>query len=145
MLRIHCFQLWWTRSDPAVEEELHDRPPYWHFAVLYGTARLPDETIILPLRRLLEKHGPAPKALAATNTTLARQGLTLKTDAWVDARSPVRVAGGQPQPSGFSPFMRRCTHIPRTSETALPRFGRGIPPRDSALTKYSNRGRVAKN
>jgi IS5 family transposase len=120
MLRIHCFQLWWTRSDPAVEEELHDRPPYWHFAVLYGTARLPDETIILPLRRLLEKHGPAPKALAATNTTLARQGLTLKTDAWVDARSPVRVAGGQPQPSGFSPFMRRCTHTPD--------FGNGSTP-----------------
>lgn len=37
MLRIHCFQLWWNRSDPAVEEELHDRPLYRYCAGLDGT------------------------------------------------------------------------------------------------------------
>lgn len=26
MLRIHCLQLWWNLSDPAAEEELHERP-----------------------------------------------------------------------------------------------------------------------
>ncbi|WP_235491890.1 transposase, partial [Paracidovorax avenae] len=26
MLRIHCLQLWWNLSDPAMEEELHERP-----------------------------------------------------------------------------------------------------------------------
>lgn len=28
MLRIHCLQLWWNLSDPAMEEELHERPLY---------------------------------------------------------------------------------------------------------------------
>lgn len=32
MLRIHCLQLWWNMSDPAMEEELHERPLYRQFA-----------------------------------------------------------------------------------------------------------------
>jgi IS5 family transposase len=85
MLRIRCFQLWWNRSDPAVEEELHDRPLYRHCAGIDGATPMRDETIILPLRRLLEKRGAAPRALAATNTTLAWQGPTFKTGVRVDA------------------------------------------------------------
>lgn len=27
MLRIHCLLLWWNLSDPAMEKELHERPP----------------------------------------------------------------------------------------------------------------------
>ena len=34
MLRIHCLQLWWNLSDPAMEEELHERPLYREFAGL---------------------------------------------------------------------------------------------------------------
>ena len=44
MLRIHCLQLWWNLSDPAMEEELHERPLYRRFAGLGGAARMPDET-----------------------------------------------------------------------------------------------------
>jgi hypothetical protein len=42
MLRIHCLQLWWNLSDPAMEEELHERPLYRRFVGLDGAARLPD-------------------------------------------------------------------------------------------------------
>ncbi len=85
MLRIHCLQLWWNLSDPAMEEELHERPLYRRFAGLDGAPRLPDESTILRFRHLLEKHELAPKVLAAINATLAQQGLMLKTGTIVDA------------------------------------------------------------
>ena len=91
MLRIHCLQLWWNLSDPAVEEELHERPLYRRFVGLDGAARLPDEATILRFgktpnpRRLLEKHALAPQVLAIINAGLAQQGLTLKTGTVVDA------------------------------------------------------------
>ena len=85
MLRIHCLQLWWNLSDPAMEEELYERPLYRRFAGLDGAARMPDETTILRFRHLLEKHELAPQVLAAINTGLAQQGLMLKTGTIVDA------------------------------------------------------------
>ena len=85
MLRIHCLQLWWNLSDPAMEEELHDRPLYREFVSLAGTARLPDETTILRFRPLLQKHDLAPQVLATINAALAQQGLLLKTGTLVDA------------------------------------------------------------
>jgi IS5 family transposase len=85
MLRIHCLQLWWNLSDPAVEEELHERPLYREFAGLTGVPRLPDETTILRFRHLLEKHKLAPKVLELINAGLTQQGLLLKTGTLVDA------------------------------------------------------------
>ena len=85
MLRIHCLQLWWNLSDPAMEEELHERPLYREFVGLAGAPRLPDETTILRFRHLLEKHELAPKVLETINTGLAQQGLLLKTGTLVDA------------------------------------------------------------
>lgn len=85
MLRIHCLQLWWNLSDPAMEEELHERPLYRRFAGLEGAARMPDETTILRFRHLLEKHELAPQVLGTINAGLAQQGLMLKTGTVVDA------------------------------------------------------------
>jgi IS5 family transposase len=85
MLRIHCLQLWWNLSDPAMEEELHERPLYRRFARLDGAPRVPDETTILRFRHLLEKHELAPQVMAIINRGLARQGLMLKTGTVVDA------------------------------------------------------------
>jgi IS5 family transposase len=85
MLRIHCLQLWWNLSDPAMEEELHERPLYREFAGLSGLLRLPDETTILRFRHLLEKHKLAPRVLELINAGLAKQGLLLKTGTLVDA------------------------------------------------------------
>jgi IS5 family transposase len=85
MLRIHCLQLWWNLSDPAMEEELHERPLYRHFAGLGGASKLPDETTILRFRHLLEKHSLAPQILKTINAGLSAQGLMLKTGTLVDA------------------------------------------------------------
>ena len=79
MLRIHCLQLWWNLSDPAAEEELHERPLYRRFVGLDGASRMPDETTILRFRHLLEKHQLAPQVLAIINAGLAQHGLMLKT------------------------------------------------------------------
>ena len=85
MLRIHCLQLWWNLSDPAMEEELHERPLYRRFAGLEGAARMRDETTILRFRHLLEKHDLAPQVLGTINAGLAQHGLMLKTGTVVDA------------------------------------------------------------
>jgi len=85
MLRIHCLQLWWNLSDPAMEEELHERPLYRRFVGLDGAARMPDETTILRFRHLLEKQELAPQVLATINAGLAQHGLMRKTDTVVDA------------------------------------------------------------
>ena len=85
MLRIHCLQLWWNLSDPAMEEELHERPLYRRFVGLEGAARMPDESTILRFRHLLERHELAPELLATINAGLAQHGLMLKTGTVVDA------------------------------------------------------------
>lgn len=85
MLRIHCLQLWWNLSDPAMEEELHERPLYRRFAGLEGAPRVPDESTILRFRHLLEKQKLAPQVLALINRDLAQQGLMLRTGTVVDA------------------------------------------------------------
>mgnify|MGYP000314119023 CR=1 FL=1 len=86
MLRIHCLQLWWNLSDPAMEEALHDMPVYREFAKLDGVLdRLPDESTILRFRHLLEKHDLATDMLRIVNDLLAYKGLLLKSGTAVDA------------------------------------------------------------
>jgi len=85
MLRIHFMQQWFTLSDPAMEEALHDVPLFREFAGLTWETRLPDETTILRFRRLLEEHKLAPQILAVVNELLGAKGLLLRTGTVVDA------------------------------------------------------------
>ena len=85
MLRIHFMQQWFTLSDPAMEEALHDVPLFREFARLTMGRRLPDETAILRFRHLLEKHKLGDQILATVNDLLQRKGLLLKTGTVVDA------------------------------------------------------------
>ena len=86
MLRIHFMQQWFTLSDPAMEEALHDVPLFREFAGLDNwNMRLPDESTILRFRHLLEKHELASPMLAAVNAVLSRKGLLLKAGTVVDA------------------------------------------------------------
>jgi IS5 family transposase len=86
MLRIHFMQQWFTLSDPAMEEALHDVPLFRDFAGLSGwSERLPDETTILRFRHRLEEHKLAPKILATVNELLAAKGLLLRAGTVVDA------------------------------------------------------------
>jgi transposase, IS5 family len=78
MLRIHFMQQWFTLSDPAMEEALHNMALFREFARLDYSTRLPDESTILRFRHLLEEHKLADQILAEVNTLLSRKGLLLK-------------------------------------------------------------------
>ena len=89
MLRIYYLQQWFGLSDPAVEELLHDVPPYKlhrEFAGLGdGVSRLPDETTFLRFRHLLEAHDLAIDMLRVVNDILQAKGLLLRIGTAVDA------------------------------------------------------------
>jgi IS5 family transposase len=85
MLRIHFMQQWFTLSDPAMEEALHDVPLFREFARLSWDQRLPDESTILHFRHLLEEHKLADQMLAAVNEVLVAKGLLLDAGTVVDA------------------------------------------------------------
>ena len=85
MLRIHFMQQWFTLSDPAMEEALHDVPLFREFAGLGWDSRLPDESTILRFRHLLERHKLADQILALVNDLLRGKGLLLKAGTVVDA------------------------------------------------------------
>jgi transposase, IS5 family len=78
MLRIHFMQQWFTLSDPAMEEALHDMPLFREFARLDYSIRLPDERTILRFRHLLEQHQLADQMLATINELLSSKGLLLQ-------------------------------------------------------------------
>jgi len=85
MLRIHFMQQWFTLSDPAMEEALHDVPLFREFAQLNFDTRLPDESTILRFRHLLEKNKLAEQILGLVNDLLRGKGLMLKAGTVVDA------------------------------------------------------------
>jgi IS5 family transposase len=85
MLRIHFMQQWFTLSDPAMEEALHDVPLFREFAQLSWDQRLPDESTILRFRHLLEKHKLAEQILGVVGDMLISKGLLLKAGTVVDA------------------------------------------------------------
>ena len=85
MLRVHFLQLWFTLSDPAIEEAFFDTPLYREFAQLQEFGRLPDESTILRLRHRLEKHKLAEQILTTVNEVLVERGLLLKVGTVVDA------------------------------------------------------------
>ena len=85
MLRIHFLQLWFTLSDPAMEEAFFDTPLYREFAQLQEFARPPDESTILRFRHRLEKHKLAGPILTTVNEVLIARGLLLKMGTVVDA------------------------------------------------------------
>lgn len=57
MLRIHCLQQWYALSDPVMDDALYEVESMRRFAGLELIEdAIPDETMILCLRRLLERH-----------------------------------------------------------------------------------------
>ena len=85
MLRVHLMQNWFALSDPAMEEALYEIASLRNFAGLKLSEPIPDETMILNFRHLLEEHELAEDILKAVNAHLARKGLLLKRGSIVDA------------------------------------------------------------
>lgn len=86
LLRLHCLQLWYNLSDPALEDAVHDRLSFQRFLQLDPlTAQVPDETTVLHFRHLLERHGLAEAIFARVRAQLEAKGLLLKSGTIVDA------------------------------------------------------------
>lgn len=84
MLRIHCMQLFYNLSDPAMEDMLYEVESMRRFAGISIDA-VPDETTILNFRHLLEQHGLGKKLFRKINKHLEKQGLSFKEGTIVDA------------------------------------------------------------
>lgn len=85
MLRIHCMQLFYNLSDPAMEDALYEIESMRRFAGLSLSGPIPDETTILNFRHLLEKHHLGEKIFDEINAVLKKQGLSMKEGTIVDA------------------------------------------------------------
>ena len=85
MLRIHCMQLFYNLSDPAMEDALYEIESMRRFASLSLNQSIPDESTILKFRHLLEKHKLGSTLFNTINKSLVREGLSLKEGTIVDA------------------------------------------------------------
>src|SRR5574344_1544889 len=85
LLRIHFMQQWFTLSDPAMEEALHDMPLFRDFVGLSWDSPTPDESTILRFRHLLEAHKLAEQILKTVTDLLQSKKLLLRTGTIVDA------------------------------------------------------------
>src|SRR5690606_30625401 len=85
MLRIHCLQLFYNLSDPAMEDALYEIESMRRFAGLSLNGAIPDETTILKFRHLLEQHKLGEALFSLINKHLSIQGLSLKEGTIMDA------------------------------------------------------------
>ena len=85
MLRIHCVQLFYNLSDPAMEDMLYEIESVRRFVGVKLSGPIPDETTILNFRHLLEAHKLGQKLLSEINKHLDEQGLILKEGTIIDA------------------------------------------------------------
>jgi IS5 family transposase len=116
MLRIHCVQLFYNLSDPAMEDMLYEIDSVRRFVGLKITGPIPDESTILKFRHLLETHDLGMKLFEGINQHLAEQGLMLKEGTIVDAASYRR----RHRPgTRVASAIRRCTRSRRVMSGTL--------------------------
>ena len=85
MLRVHCVQLCYNLSDPALEDLLYEAESVRRFCGLNLSGPIPDESTILHFRHLLERHQLGEALLQTINAHLAGQGPRLQAGTIVDA------------------------------------------------------------
>ena len=85
MLRVHCLQLFYHRSDPGMEDDLYEMESLRRCAGLRLGGAIPDETTILNFRHLLERHGLGEILLSRIHQHLAARGLRLREGTVVDS------------------------------------------------------------
>jgi len=107
MLRIHCMQLFYNLSDPAMEDALYEIESMRRFAGLRLVESLPDETTILNFRHLLEKHSLGEKLFDEVNRHLKLRGLTLRGGSIVDATIIAAPTSTKNQAGGRDPEMHQ--------------------------------------
>jgi len=86
MLWIHCLQLWFDLSDPAVEEALYDSLAMRSFVRIDLERKpQPDETPMMRFRHLLEELKLGEKIFEEVGRVLMKRGLWLSRGTTVDA------------------------------------------------------------
>ena len=85
MLRVHCLQLFYNLSDPAMEDALYEIGSMRRFAGLRLSDRLPDESTILRFRHFLERHKLGEVIFDTVSAQLRQQGLMMREGTIVDA------------------------------------------------------------
>lgn len=85
MLRVHCMQLFYNLSDPAMEDALYEVESMRRFAGLRLSDALPDETTILNFRHFLERYKLGKVVFEEINGHLRDKGLMLREGTIVDA------------------------------------------------------------
>ncbi len=116
-LRIHCLQLWFDLSDPALEEALYDARAMRSFVGLdLGREPVPNETTVMRFRHLLEDHQLGEKIFEEVGRVLLRRGLRLSKGTIVDAPSSRRRA---PPRTPRVSATRRCTRPRRATSGTL--------------------------
>ena len=121
LLRIHCVQLFYNLSDPAMEDALYDSVAVQRFVGLTARDPRPDETTILNFRHLLERHQLGEGLLAAITQQLAAQGLRLREGTIVDATILDAPASTKNRAQARDPEMHRQSEL--GAEAGAPRAG----------------------
>jgi IS5 family transposase len=86
IFKIHLLQQWFGLSDPAMEDAIYDRISFQKFLNIdIGIDNVPDETVILRFRHLLEKHNLSSIIFNEVNSYLEENDLLLKEGTITDA------------------------------------------------------------
>ncbi len=85
MMRIHCLQLWFDLSDPAVEEALNDSLAMCSFVgINLAREPVPDETTVMRFRHLLEAINLGQRIFEEVGGVRIKRGLRLSESTFVD-------------------------------------------------------------
>ena len=107
MLRVHCLQLFYHRSDPGLEDDLYEIESLRRCAGLRLGGAIPDETTILNFRHLLDRHGLGEMLLRRINQHLAARGLRLRAGTVVDSTLIAAPSSTQNEQKARDPGMRQ--------------------------------------
>jgi hypothetical protein len=91
MLRVHCLQLFYNLSDPALEDALYEVESMRRFAGI-ALARIPDESTIPNFRHLLERHGLGQALFDEIKAHLSAQRLMLREGTIVPGLTNLMIA-----------------------------------------------------
>ena len=118
MLRIHFLQQWYSYSDPAMEEALHEIPLLQAFTGLdAGIDAIPDESSVPHFRYLLERHQLAVLLFGEVEALLRHRGLMMRQGSIVDAtliaaspstRTSIGSEGRDGEPASWTSHKRKA-------------------------------------
>jgi hypothetical protein len=126
MLWVHCLQLFYNLSDPALEDARYEVESMRRFAGV-KLDRVSDESTILNFWYLRQKHGLGKGLFGVSKAHLASRGLMLRAGTILDAGSSRHLLrpGSRPQP-GMPECARRARA--RTGTSCAARIPLRDPP-----------------